>query len=577
MATYFERIGQRDWADRTYEKALDRRRHLPQPIGWASGFGDVNAPFLRLAASRSLAGIDPERQHLWLERGRELLGAGILGDDFASLAWSEHFLTGGKDEEAEREVIFFRQARRHPLNNIVAAAKRSSARLASRASILSCSLLVILLLGRAIRRCVARGISSEGKGDADRHEGRTALPVPRVDPWSSSVGSVLLGLTVALWLLGEFAFYYLWQLKSLYLWSLWAFAHGKPYGEVSLISIALFFAALAVGSRLRGTGVRVRDLVASISRGERVLLAVALVLSVLWTGLHVHAAFDDTFSLGMAVEEYSDSLGHPTTVAELERQVARAPNEPFRFAAAVANHLAGNVDRALELYADLDDHPRAARNLEALRKGSLVPPESLTAGDLRAAFLQISWETWGRSIFWFFGEARFIRVPIAFLVLSAHLLGLVMLAAFVIVRPRVHAAPSSKDHHAGRIKRTAFYLVPGLFDMSRGAAWRGYLAFLTCAFVLLACLSIQGFLLIFPVEQGPLSWLVRDAYYWIPFPAPPGPPGGEALLLHYYWTFFWGYPYAKLLWSAVALGAVTSLALHVARFGRIRRAGSLPD
>ena len=38
---------------------------------------------------------------------------------------------------------------------------------------------------------------------------------------------------------------------------------------------------------------------------------------------------------------------------------------------------------------------------------------------------------------------------------------------------------------------------------------------------------------------------------------------------YHYWTLFWAYPHANVFWTAVAVAAVTSLGLHVARVRRI--------
>jgi hypothetical protein len=120
MASEFERLGQRQWADHAYREALRRRRQIPQPIGHVFPLERLfNTPFARGKASERP---DLEREHLWLERSREF-GLSTEGDDFAAALWARHFRDQGLTVQADAETEVRRETQRDPLNVMQLAAR----------------------------------------------------------------------------------------------------------------------------------------------------------------------------------------------------------------------------------------------------------------------------------------------------------------------------------------------------------------------------------------------------------------------------------------------------------------------
>jgi hypothetical protein len=139
---------------------------------------------------------------------------------------------------------------------------------------------------------------------------------------------------------------------------------------------------------------------------------------------------------------------------------------------------------------------------------------------------------------------------------------------FVLIPPRPiqKPPPVSPVPWKRRLSKTACFLIPGAFDMSRGSPLRGWFALTTFAF---SALSIFGCWQ-FDFLPGMVSGIVvADLLNAFPWPHAPVLEAGIDMWEHYRWDIFWSWYGAKTFWSVVALSALVSLSLHVARFRKI--------
>lgn len=129
-----------------------------------------------------------------------------------------------------------------------------------------------------------------------------------------------------------------------------------------------------------------------ISMRERTTLIAAM--SIALAAAVPEALFLHRVSHRWSLPAASDALGHVDFIQYWENKLKSNVAKEVRFAAAVANHLGGNPTRATALYESLADDPRASRNLVALRKGNLIPPEPLTGRDVLRAHLSTPLKDW---------------------------------------------------------------------------------------------------------------------------------------------------------------------------------------
>ncbi len=106
MIRHFEPLGHRDWADRAYAEALERRKAEGQPIVMTATLERIlDAPFIRRTAFISAVHPDPARDHLWLTRARELTGYSWHGDEIASAAWARYLRAHGDVRATAEEKV----------------------------------------------------------------------------------------------------------------------------------------------------------------------------------------------------------------------------------------------------------------------------------------------------------------------------------------------------------------------------------------------------------------------------------------------------------------------------------------
>jgi hypothetical protein len=268
---------------------------------------------------------------------------------------------------------------------------------------------------------------------------------------------------------------------------------------------------------------------------------------------------------------HTDATGSAFVVDQLERRVSRCDVPETRWAAAVAHHLAGDRDRAAELYRSLPGDSRARENVEALQRGSLVPPVPLTEADLWAAY---SAEPWSHRLGRFLTPARWVRVafervdlvtPVVWLTMIT---GLGLAAAFAWNAPRARTR-TPEPTLLGTVPKPC-RVIPGLTDTWSGAVGRGYLAlllFLFSAFVIVSTTAGMG------VEpgSGPFASLTRGgdtlSTYLLPSVYSAAP--GRCTLGGRMWILL-NQPYAV---SILVLGLLAALGTAVLQVRSLRRLG----
>ena len=142
----------------------------------------------------------------------------------------------------------------------------------------------------------------------------------------------------------------------------------------------LLIALLARRAHAGGLSARLR----AVSPRERRVVFGALALCV---GAHLAAvdARQNLLSMEGLPLGVMDGMGNAESVLLLERRLASLDTPTVRVGAALANHMAGNIERARELYDRLEGNPRIRANRNAILGGARVPPEPMRADDFQRA------------------------------------------------------------------------------------------------------------------------------------------------------------------------------------------------
>ncbi len=566
MAAHFERFQQREWADRAFEETLRRRQLLPQPIEstWLIE-RLINFPAMRQAARAEYLEEDLERQYVWLDRARRLTGT--CPEDFlAAWIWERYFRERNDVSRAENEARVFEEGLRHPLNYAVAEARAQGALLVSMAASLALGALLVSVQMRAVNRSAQGGDSNldpEVRHGSLRSGVRWLRSLP---PWA---GRAIVAALAALFIWGVVVA----TINA-------RFAVSVRSRELDLQNYAILgAAALLVLLNVPSWRHRLPRVAPSIEPRHRRAVVIGMAVALAAHG--VHAVLQARWVAWMNQPLMTaDSLGNDSTVRKLEERLEVMDSTETRYAAAVVNHLAGNVRRARELYRSIPGAPRAVANLAALEKGNLVPPEPLRAEDLWKAFASRSWKDWVASLWssiaqpsnpmkWLGGDFMVSVEDILFLSLQTLsrvflLLGLVTCIALLVIPSGDRGPAQEAARRSSRLAGALFYVVPGSYDVSRGSALRGLL---TCALCLLPILAaLWGPALVI----GSLDRLYAGSPT---FPLPneitsSEAPGAGGLAA---WTAHQVMPHMRVFAAILALSAVAALGLHLSRLRTIAR------
>jgi tetratricopeptide (TPR) repeat protein len=517
MARTFEQLRLQQWADRAYEQALRRRDEIPQPRLAAQLIEQlISAPFGRMAARINAVTpyADQSRPYSWLIRLRKLSGSTVEGDDFASLAWARYFRAHGNRALADRELAYAQRVRHSPLNVAQVSARVDYAFYAVITSTATLWIALAAFLWRA--------------GGAVRARPRRS----RLDLAVTIVIVATAALVAAQFLRDT---------------------TGRT--TLAVAAFLLFAAGVAVTWRY-GSLVAV---VEEMTLQERLTVSVGAAVMIVSYGCLVAAAHG-FFSASRVPPGIMDSIGHPAFVQKIEQHLREYDTPRGRYAGAVLNHMAGNRKRAAELYRSVQDEPRVSANLDALESGSLVPPRQLEVADLVAAFAPR--RTWllvfpaVGTVPWSVDVPQWVALSIMIATLVAGILAL-LVAYFSFNRAaRRTAAPARKS----ALIRGLSYLIPGLADLTGGAAARG--AATLAAFVLTVAVIVLR--AESPRAPAPGYLTVHQSFVptqSLPFPNTQSIPIDEVGKKHFV-TILFGYEWAMLFWTVVAVATTAWLAVH---------------
>lgn len=535
MAKYFERMGQRDWADRAWEKAIRERRRNPQPPEFTTLIERlINVPVMRLHPSQ-LA--DPERSYAWLVRARTLSGI-TEGDHLAAAAWVGYFRRH-HDPRAEGERRFLELARNHPMNYTAQTANVDYA-IAGWMATWFGLLTTLVLAGAAAVNHVRSTRRIEPL--SIRHRIRLAMErTPRL--WRA----VLLAL-----LISAFLFF---GLVLFVLGPPWV-VHEHPGSAIATILILACVIVLALRRDL------IAPSIAALTRLDRLtILAVFLAcLAATLSLIHVgnQRAARAEFPIGLA-----DSVGHPTIVADFERRLAKHDSVEARYCAAAANDYGGNRQRATQLYKTLPNDPRAARALAALQKGRSAP-EMPSGAEIFRSWTRTDWRGsvgggWN-AVSWFsddFGPD--LDRALASVMWGSIAVPALVLITFLFIPHTTDRVPvvASRSRWRRVVSKTMLMLFPGGYDIHYRSPLRGALMLTLTGFVgwsALACWKAFSV----PGAVGILSAMATPGFAG--FPLPPAWSRSDLMFAA---------PHAAAFWSIAIAAILALIILHATRLREI--------
>jgi tetratricopeptide (TPR) repeat protein len=581
MARFYERLGEPEWADRAFGKALEIRRRSPQEVVWSILIERlIVAPYVRL---HEAALDDPERAYEWLSRARDLTGS-TDGSLMETMVWAAYFEQQGDLARAEREARY-RDSAFDPMS------------LGPRIDFIVYALFTLLvatplfgglLLWNGWRRARKRPREHRPTGFASAIVLTvilsTAAATTMVLAMSSSetnrleASLALLGLLVfwvvfAAWLFIEEKRYRSITLSSLGRSVIVAFSAGvlavaAVSGSLLMGAIGLLVPVVAFVSRRSRTGWR--DVTARINRRERIALismtsgaVLALALLVLQlAGLGRIAAMP----IGVG-----DSFGHPQWTTHLDRLLSKGESRELLYAAAVSHHLAGDFETAISLYERIAGDQRAASGIAAARERRIAVdmpsgPELIAA--VRTGSLP--------EISSVFREGKFFSEPLLVLVVIAlFLLSFPMVLSFVSTGNQPEG--DSAERSLSRWTRRAGLILPSFWWIRTERTVRGSVTLLLTIFVL----TVAAYVAFVMLRSGPggpsfLAPGIITAMYapnlFTIFPVPlPGELTRADLPDLYFTAMSLGFSGARIFWTLVVLSAITLIGLHAMTITEIIR------
>jgi predicted Ser/Thr protein kinase/tetratricopeptide (TPR) repeat protein len=495
MMNMLERLRYDAWSDALFRQALAGRKRIAQPVAFSVLLERlINASFLRQAAANA----DPARGYRVMQDARALSGITPEAEDLVAGMWARHFEARGDRASAERERGIMRATQAHAFNYLGAAANIDYALTIVAAAMLA---FVLLVASVTLRR-------RDAEGPLSTQTLRSSRPFAA----SAAQGDVrrLVRVIASAVLLAA----------ALIAVAFFVLVQDSWRGLLALALLALVLYAL------RRARISPAAILASVSRRERQVVGLAAIVVLLALVYTV-----DRIATGIVIAQtplgLADGFGHTRIVRSFEKLLdERGEGRPaLVYVTAVANHYAGNHDRARTLYDSAASMPNTAANRAALLAGRM-PAAHPTSDELVLALGGTRVERW-RDVTEFDSLGASFAMLIAILVMLA-----LPLLAFVAVPPR-----------------------DGLPDAS---PLRRYCIFLLLAMPLLPVWSVLRSDAAVPPLGIVTTWnlpTVDSAY-----PLPPDTNRFLALL---------DYPGARVFWTFVALSFVVGLALTLKRRQRL--------
>ena len=519
MMSILERMRLSAWSDAIYPKALAQRNRLPQIIGGTTLIERlINANFVRHSA------MNHDMSHAWegLEQARTLTGFTLEGDDLAAAAWAKYFRDRG-DARVHREEAIVRDLRRQPLNILAAGYRIDFALVATAAA----SLAFVMLLFTIVWNAAARTHDLAGGAETLYAQLRNrATRLPRL--------ALLIILTLSLAGAG--------------IWIAYLWAHD--YIREMTASFLFVVLALLV---LRIMRVAPFDVIAAIPWRERAAVAFAWIVLLTFGTMTLlgvaHIGRVYSISIG-----FSDAIGQAHIVDDLEKRLASdSDNTELVYVTAVANHYAGNRERAAELYARLGSDRRAVKNAAALSSGEM-PAVRLTMEEFGRAWTHVRWKLAPPGEF-------FNSMPATSMTaLAAIAFSFVPLVLILIVKPR--PVDGEPVHRRSFAWAAAVLIVPGLYDLRRGKTSIGYAAAFSFGLIVLPIYTLVRYPSWIPVASPFGASLLPNVMTAYPLPE-----NFSALAMKL------TPPFATLFWSACVIAMAIVVVIHTWTIIRMVRAG----
>jgi hypothetical protein len=320
---------------------------------------------------------------------------------------------------------------------------------------------------------------------------------------------------------------------------------------------------LLIGLLLRGepgSGLSAR--LAAVSLRERRVIFAALAL-----GVAAHLAAVDARLDLLSFEDVPlgamDCMANAESVLLLERRLTQLDTPAVRVGAALANHMAGNTERARELYERLGGNPRTRTNRNALMGGARIPPEPMLVDDFLRAHTTRRPLDWVPprllEIFW---DRAPSAVALSALMSLCRVATLGLLLFFAIGTNVVAALDGARS-----VAQRPHWALPGsaLLALRRPAT-----AYLTLLLLSFAAIVSTTQLALHPSvpSMGALSIDYQAGLRSFPLPYPEGvTPATDAEIERairvFYWDFLRARPEVLALWIAALLAGVAGVTLHV--------------
>ena len=524
MLTYLERMRKDAWSDALFKKAVEARRRMPEPVSFSTMIDLlIDANFSRQAACNA----DITRGYTIFTRTPQITGIVTEALPMAHAAWAKYFRERGDVVDAEREKHARDSVSRQKMNVYGVAAKLDYAVAFLTGAFGAYVTIMVAIFFTAFRR--ARLMSHQTP--------------PRLPKWIDVAVCALSAIALA--------------------WYVAARMHLLSVPAVIVTLLLGILTALMVHART-ADGLTLFDVVAAIRRSERALLIAAFAVLVVAGSI---AAWRTAISDAVAQTPVAlgDAAGHPYVVRQVEKIMAshQRPSAGATYLAALANHYAGNTDRARVLYAKIST-PAAAANLQALNERKM-PAVPLTADDVYDALAPSSIADVVANI-----TQSHPNLPFMLVLLT------IPIALLAVARAREESAATEEPRVklAGKI---AFTLVPGTYDMATAKWWRAWAIYFAIGAVTLPILAIataragQHKELRIPAVGPATTDAITNFDVAIPMPydAQHARPFAYAM-----WSFRMSLPYAGIFWILLVALIAFVLASHLRRIPRIMRSAS---
>jgi len=532
MSAFFTRLRQFEWAEAAAVRAEVLRRRDPQPITHSTLIEClINVRWVRTHPRQQF---DDARRLDLLRRARRVSGR-TEADHLAAAAWRAELSRRGDARGAQQEADWYRRSVREPFNLTVRAVYLDYALYLLLASAFTFVTLLALAFDRAMPdRARAEGVRKRLAG-----------------VWNQAVAS-------------RYRIVFATASLAFVLFIVAGVALAIEAQKAAPLYLAAGVVALLIAvTAPRRAGTTWLDAIRRISWRERVVVMI-LALAVLVASMIASREVAIIGAVASAPIGLADSFGHIDVVRALEASRSKADTPEVRYALAVANHLAGELQQAERLYRSLPGDARTARALAHVARGERrveMPASNELLRALREPPVFVSPREVGQLAYDVnVPSGRLLATVVGFVLAVAALTVLL----FATIRPSGSQPPPSHGSRGRAIREALF---PGARDCRLDRP------LLAAAQIFALWLAVMvGFWSSLGAQLGAPGLVSRFVMPQI-FTAFPFPNAGWDR-----WTMIFAHPYANVFWTIVAIGTISLVILHVRTVIAIwRQKQPLPD